>query len=414
MNASLTRSLEAGAPAAAALLSDLVGIPTVNPPGRCYPEMVARLEDHCHQLGLTTRVHRVPDTRVAAALGNADYPRLNLVARWDVGAAHTVHFNGHYDVVPASGDWRSGDPYLPHVAAGSLFGRGAADMKGSIAALLAALAGLRDAGLQPAVNIEASFTPDEETGGALGVGYLVSEGLVKADCVVVCEGAAGVQVACGHNGVLWLEVEVLGKAAHAARPQDGVNAFEQMATLVAGLAAYRRRLALPRYQYPDPAGQLRSPTVTLGGVFGGGPGDKVNTVPSRAHFSIDRRLVPGEAMGAVERDLRQHLDRAAVRAGARHRVHPLLRIDPCVVDLEAPVLRAFSRAIKSVRHRSALPKVTAGFTDLHYFVAGAGIPGLGYGVKGDGAHGQDERVRLRDLLQTARVYGEFILAGLEA
>jgi succinyl-diaminopimelate desuccinylase len=411
-NATLTRALEAGAPAAVELLAELVRIPTVNPPGCRYAELVALLDERCRGLGLTTRVHRVPDSRVAEVVGTADFPRLNLVARWDVGAPRTVHFNGHYDVVPASGQWRFGDPFRPAIAGGSLYGRGTGDMKGSLVALLAALAGLQDAGLRPAVNVECSFTADEETGGELGAGYLVRESLVDADCVVVCEGAAGAQVALGHNGVLWLEVEVLGKAAHASRPEDGVNAFEQMASLAAGLAGYRRRLTAPRRQYLDPSGTRRSPTATLGGVFGGGPGDKVNTVPARAFFSIDRRLVPGERVGPVETELRRTLEGIAARVGARHRVRPLLRIAPCVVDPGAEVIRAFSRAVQTVRRRPVGHKVTTGFTDLHYFVEEAGLPGLGYGVKGDLAHGQDERVRVRDLLQAARVYAEFIASGL--
>ncbi|MFA6109615.1 MAG: ArgE/DapE family deacylase [Candidatus Latescibacterota bacterium] len=412
MNAALTRALESGAPAAIELLADLVRIPTVNPPGCRYAELVALLDERCRGLGLTTKVHRVPDSRVAEVVGSADYPRLNLVARWDIGAPRTVHFNGHYDVVPASGSWRFGDPFCPEVSGGSLYGRGSGDMKGSIVALLAALAGLREAGLRPAVNVECSFTADEETGGELGAGYLVRESLIEADCVVVCEGAANTQVACGHNGVLWLEVEILGKAAHASRPEDGVNAFEQMAALVTGLGGYRKRLATPRRQYRDPSGTRRSPTVTLGGVFGGGPGEKVNTVPARASFSIDRRLVPSERLGPVETELRRALEMTAARTGARHRVRPLLRIAPCVVDPQAEVVRAFSRAVQSVRRRPVGHKVTTGFTDLHYFVEEAGLPGLGYGVKGEFAHGQDERIRVRDLLQTARIYAEFIASGM--
>ena len=83
-------------------------------------------------------------------------------------------------------------------------------MKGSIAALLMAIRALRESGSQPAFNIECSFTADEETGGQLGAGYVVREGLCKADFAVVCEGAAGSYVGCGHNGVLWLQVDVEG------------------------------------------------------------------------------------------------------------------------------------------------------------------------------------------------------------
>lgn len=407
----LKRAVAAEPATTAQWLADLVRIPTVNPPGAAYADLVAWLDERCAALGLTRQVHRVPDAVTARVVGDAAWPRLNLVARWDVGAPRTVHFNAHYDVVPAAGPWRGGDPFVPYQAGGHLYGRGTSDMKAAIAALLTAIAGLRRAGRQPAANVECSFTCDEETGGELGAGYLVRQGVVQADAVVVCEGAAGAHLGCGHNGVLWLDVEILGKAAHAARPQLGVNAFEQMAAVTVGLDRYRRRLASARRSWTGPDGQRRSPTLTLGGVFGGGPGDKINTVPARAHFSLDRRLVPGESVATVESELRQAVDAAA--GTARCRVRSLLRIDPCVVDPASGPVAAFGRAIRAVRRCQVQPRITAGFTDLHYFVVDAGLPGVGYGVRGAGAHGRDERVPLADVTQTAQVYAHFLLAGLD-
>jgi succinyl-diaminopimelate desuccinylase len=395
------------------LVRDLVRVPTVNPPGEHYREMIELLQERCARLGFRVGVHRVPDALVRQVAGTADFPRYNLVARWDVGAERTVHFNAHYDVVPAAGRWRSGGPFRPGISRGWCYGRGSGDMKGSIAALLTAVEALQRTGCRPAFNIECSFTADEETGGELGAGYLVRQGLVKADGVVVCEGGSGTQVGCGHNGVLWLEVEIRGRAAHASRPEEGINAFEQMVDLVRGLDPVKRRLADPRRRYRDFDGQQRSPTVNLGGVFGGGPGDKINTVPARASFTIDRRLLPGEALERAEDELRQALQRAASRHAVRCEIRSLLRLSPCVVDPQHPLLRAFARAVRTSRRQAAGFRVSSGFTDLHYFVEEGGLPGLGYGVKGARAHGQDERVEVRDLLQTARTYAGFMLRRIE-
>ena len=394
-------------------LRKMVRIATVNPPGESYRPMAVHLRDRLRDLGMRPTLHRVPDAEVAAAGIDPAYPRYNLVARWDVGAGRTVHFNAHYDVVPAApGDWRAAPPFEGRTRGGWLYGRGAGDMKGAITALLGALQSLRKTRVDPGVNVEVSFTADEETGGGLGAGWIVREGLIDADYAVECEGASGSRVGLGHNGVLWLEVEVEGKSAHASSPERGVNAFEKTAQMVYELRSVKRRLAGPSRRWQGPDGRSRQPTINVGGVFGGGHDQKVNTVPGRAMFSIDRRLVPGERLADVEAELVEALARAAARAGARHRVRRLLAIEPCVVCGDGVLPRAFARSVRSVRRHAVEFRVTPGFTDLHYFVD-AGLPGIGYGVHGERAHGADERVGLRDLVQTARTYADFLLRGLD-
>jgi succinyl-diaminopimelate desuccinylase len=392
-------------------LQAMVRLPTVNPPGTDYRRMVDWLVHRCEGLGLEVAVHQVPPEAVRRA--GLDLPRYNVVARWPVSGTPAVHFNAHYDVVPAAGKWRCGDPFNPEVRAGWLYGRGSGDMKGSIAALLMALEALRRTGRQPALGVECSFTADEETGGELGAGHLVRRGLVRAEGAVVCEGASGNRVGLGHNGVLWLEVEIEGKAAHASSPEQGHNAFEAMAELVWRLQSWKKELRAPARRWRTPDGQDRWPTLNVGGVFGGGPGDKVNTVPARAAFSIDRRVLPNETVAGAEAELRAALERAAAPLnGVKVRVHTRLRIAPCVVESGGGLPQAFARAVQRVRRRAAGFSATRGFTDLHYFVAEGGLPGVGYGVKGEQAHGIDERVGVRELVQTARVYAEFIAQGL--
>lgn len=394
--------------AALEALGQAVRIATVNPPGDRYEEMAGWLHDRCGALGMASEVHRVPDRLVRAAGVDPRYPRYNVVARLEAGAAQTIHFNAHYDVVPVGGGWKSGDPFSGKARGEWVYGRGAGDMKGSIAALLAAIEAIVETGAAPAVNIECSFTADEETGGHLGAGYVVDQGLVRADAVVVCEGASGMSVGCGHNGVLWGEVEVAGRSAHASSPGRGENAFEAMAAIVHHLQGYRRGLGSAARRYRDVSGQQRSPTVNLGGVFGG-DGQKVNTVPGNARFTIDRRLVPGESTARVERDLGRAVAAAARRGGARAEWRPQMRIEPCVVDPRHALPQALARSVRAVRRRPARFRTTTGFTDLHYFVVDGGLPGVGYGVDGQNAHGADERARARDVLHTARIYADLTL-----
>ena len=85
------------------ILRDMVRIGTVNPPGLDYRAMVEHLSVRCQGLGMRSKVHRVADGEVRRIIGSSEYPRYNLIARWDVGRERTVHFNAHYDVVPCSG-----------------------------------------------------------------------------------------------------------------------------------------------------------------------------------------------------------------------------------------------------------------------------------------------------------------------
>ena len=394
-------------------LKELVSIPTVNPPGTHYTEIVEVLQARCKALGMQTEMVQVPQAEAQTVVPHAEnYPRLNLIARWDVGAEKTVHFNAHYDVVPVSGNWRR-PPFQPEVVGDWLYGRGSDDMKDSIAALLFAIAALRENGVQPAFNIECSFTCDEETGGELGAGYIVRKELVQADYVVNCEGGSVLDVGLGHNGVLWLSVTVHGKAAHAARPEKGLNAFEKMAYLVTALCSLKPRLAPQVRVFKTPAGQQRRPTINIGGVFHGTAGDKVNTVPAQATFSIDRRILPIENLAAVEEEFRAAIEEVCQSdPDLTVDVNTTLRIEPCVVEPENPLPQAFARAVRTVRHQPIKFSTTTGFTDLHFFVEDGGMPGVGYGPHGEGAHGIDERVSISDLVQTAKVYAVFMTKGL--
>ncbi|MDD5747042.1 MAG: M20/M25/M40 family metallo-hydrolase, partial [Candidatus Omnitrophica bacterium] len=191
-----------------ALTKALVDIPTVNPPGQRYEQLVDLLESRCKAVGLETRRYVVP-RREWKKLGiHGGSSRINLVARWNAGRKKTLHINGHYDVVPATASWTT-DPFKAVVRDGKLFGRGSEDMKANIACALSAVAALKKLQIMPAVNVELSFTPDEETGGEAGLAYLVKKNLVKAD-YALGEGCEGDYVAIGNKGMLWLEVEVCG------------------------------------------------------------------------------------------------------------------------------------------------------------------------------------------------------------
>jgi succinyl-diaminopimelate desuccinylase len=409
---SVDAMIERGRERLVASLRELVRIPTVNPPGRHYGRIVEHLVARCESLGLTTRTIPVPPSAARRVVPHADeYPRTNVLARWHVGARRTVHFNAHYDVVPTSGGWRV-DPFGGDVKGRWLYGRGSDDMKDSIAALLFALEVLRESGIAPAFNVECSFTADEETGGQLGAGWLDAKRFLRADAVVSCEGGSGLTVGYGHNGVLWLRVAVHGRAAHASNPNAGLNAFEKMTELVTALQALKQRFDAPERVFRTVSGIERKPTLNIGGVFFGTEGDKENTVPASATFTIDRRIPPNETLADAESELRQAMEDAQKTIpDLRFDVTRTLGIEPCRTDPAHPFAQEFARVVRSVRRRPVRFGLTSGFTDLHYLVGAAHRPGVGYGPSGEGGHGANERSRLDDLVAVTRIYARFIACG---
>ncbi len=408
MSDPLGRAIADGEAALLALAAELIRIPTVNPPGEHYARCAKTLARMCREAGLKTRIVRVPQAAIARRLPTAArLPRDIVLARWDAGAARTVHFNAHYDVVPAATTgWRFG-AFEPRVHRGFLYGRGSGDMKGSIACLLHALATLRARGIAPGVNVEVSFTPDEETDSEFGAAWLVRKRLLRADYAIVCEGGSGGHVGCGHNGVLWFEVEVLGRAAHGSTPHRGLNAIEQMSALVLELKKYRRRLARRTFRAPD--GRLRVATLNIGGVTSTHAGAKINTVPGAVTFTLDRRVLPDERLAEAERDLRAFV-RAACRRipRLRVRVRKTTQHTATFSDPAAPFPRAFAAALSRVRGRPARFTVSSGFNDTHFFAGEAGLPTIGWGPGGENCHGCDERVRVKELVQVAQTYAEFL------
>jgi succinyl-diaminopimelate desuccinylase len=305
--------------------------------------------------------------------------------------------------VPVSGTWRHGNPFSGAVEKGVIYGRGTADMKGSIASLLTALDALVSTRTRPKMNIEVSFTADEETDSYLGARWIVDEAPINPDYAIVMEGGEGDEVCCGHNGTLWMEVTVHGRAAHGSKPQDGVNALEKMAALVLELEAYKKQIA--RRTFLTPEGKTMRPTINVGGVFACGPGAKINTVPALASFSIDRRVLAIENHAAAERELRAFLAAAARRIpGCKISVSRVSQNFSCFTRPSHPFFRAMAASVKSVRKRPTVFNVSTGFNDVHYFSHHLKIPTLGYGPGGEDIHAVDERARVKDLLNSAKIY----------
>ncbi|MFA6962801.1 MAG: ArgE/DapE family deacylase [Opitutaceae bacterium] len=393
-----------------ALLQRLVRLPTVNPPGDHYDAITRLLAAELSSAGLKTRRFTIPPALLKKMLPAEQhgYPRYNVLGKLTArGAKKTLHINAHYDVVPVSGVWKHDNAFSGAVDRGWIYGRGTADMKGSHASLLLALRALRATGTTPKLNVEVSFTADEETDSELGAGWLVHHAPIRPDYAIVMEGGEGNGVCCGHNGVVWLNVSVHGKAAHGSRPDLGVNALEKMSALVRALDSYK--LLLTKRTFTAPDGVVKTPTINVGGVFASGSGGKINTVPALASFSIDRRVLPVETVDKVERELRAFLrDAAKAIPQCRITVEKVSHNHPCFTSPDDPFFAAMAGCVTRVRKRKSVFRTSYGFNDMHFFAHHLKIPTLGYGPGGDNCHAVDERASLRELVASAKIYAELL------
>jgi succinyl-diaminopimelate desuccinylase len=391
------------------VLQRLVRIPTVNPPGENYAAITALLVRELSTAGLEARRLSIPGSVARERLPPElrIFPRYNVLGFLDAGAAKTLHFNAHYDVVPAGGRWRHKSPFAPALEGGWIYGRGTADMKGSIACLLLALRAMRATGARPHCDVEVSFTADEETDSFLGAGWLVDHVPLRADYAVVMEGGEGRLIGCGHNGVVWLNVTVHGRPAHGSTPEKGINALEKMSALVLALEDYKRRLAHRQFHTPD--GRDMHPTINIGGMFGAGPGGKINTVPFEANFSIDRRVIATETVAQAERELREFLAAAARRIPrCRITIEKVSENHPCFREPDHPFFAAVEASVRRVRGGRPVFYVSTGFNDMHFFAEHLRVPTVGYGPVGTNPHAIDERVRVADLVAAAKIYADLL------
>ena len=234
-------------------LAELVKVPSDNPPGDCAPhgERTAAL---LTELGFKVERHPVPADVVRA---NGMISATNLIVRERFGPGPTIALNAHGDVVPPGLGWTS-DPYGATIRDGYMYGRGVAVSKSDIATYSYALLALKASGAPLAGTVELHFTYDEEVGGGIGPAWILEQGLSRPDFALSAGFAYGITTA--HNGCLHLEVEIVGRSAHAARPDTGVDALEAATGVLSELYAIRRSYATTKSKVDG----IGAPTLTVG------------------------------------------------------------------------------------------------------------------------------------------------------
>ncbi|MDP2870948.1 MAG: M20/M25/M40 family metallo-hydrolase [Bacillota bacterium] len=320
--------------------------------------------------------------------------RFNVVARTAAtGAVTDILLTGHTDTVPVLEGWET-DPFRPTIAGDRLYGLGAADQKAGIAAQLAALDGLYEAGLLHTRNLLVAFTPDEE---ALSDGMLAFlEDRPQANLALLSEPHYS-PVTIGWPGKALVKVTVHGKAAHGGRPQHGVNAIEQAALFLAALA---------EAQVPEHPRLGRHPFVTLS--IRGGYERYSLTVPDRCELTISKQLVPGESKDSVL----ELVHRCARAMGAARLEAELARpyYPPAEVDPGHPQLQRFAALHRRVTGEDPAFGYGKGVNDGDYLVE-AGITTVIFGPSGGNTHQPNEWVSLEQTAVCAEVYYRMCVEG---
>jgi succinyl-diaminopimelate desuccinylase len=419
MHESLFRRIEAKRDDLVELTRDLIRFPTVNPPGEAYTPCAEYLGNRLKARGFDVGYHRGE----GEAGDSARYPRTNVVARRD-GAAPgpCVHFNGHIDVVPAGHGWTV-DPFAAVVQDGKVYGRGACDMKGGLAAAIIAVEALVEENAALPGALEISGTVDEESGGYGGVGYLAKRGFFsrpRVDHVIIPEPLNVDRVCIGHRGVWWAEIETHGRIAHGSMPFLGDCAVRHMGAFIGRLESeLYPALAEKRTEMPVVPEGARQSTLNINSIHGGLPEDRdglpAPLVPDSCRLVLDRRYLIEEDPAEVRREIVALLEGLKRdRKGFDYALREVLAFQPTMTDPEAPVVRAVSAAIEEVLGRPAQQVVSPGTYDQKHIVRVGHLEdciAYGPGIL-DLAHQPDEYVGIDDMVASAKVMAAATLALL--
>ncbi len=395
------------------LTRDLIRIPTLNPPGEYYREICEYIQSRLRKHGFACQM-----IRAEGAPGDSGrYPRWNLIARLE-GAAQgeTVHFNSHIDVVEVGRGWTV-DPFEGLVRDGRIYGRGACDMKGGLAASVIAAEAFADAFPGFSGAIEISATADEETGGYGGVAYLAEQGHFspeRVQHVIIPEPLNKDRICLGHRGVWWAELETHGAIGHGSMPFLGDCAVRHMGAVITEMEeSLFPALAEKKTEMPVVPEGARQSTLNINSLHGGQEelpedftGFPAPVVPDSCRMVIDRRFLIEENIDDVKAEFLALLEKVGKeRPKFRYDLRDMHEVQPTMTAEDAPVVRAVAAAIAETQGKHPSYVVSPGTYDQKHIDRIGRLKNCiayGPGIL-DLAHQPDEWVGVEDMLDSAEV-----------
>jgi succinyl-diaminopimelate desuccinylase len=364
------------------LTRDLIRFRSVNPPGDEEP--VARyLAGRMEEFGIQADVQLIEPGRA------------NLIARLPGNGAGHLVYTGHMDVVPPGEQPWEHDPYGADAVDGVIYGRGSADMKGGVAAIVAAMAALASSSFRPRADVVLAATAGEEA-GLYGARFVVENGSLRDSSYLVVAEPTDLNVLIAEKGILWVDVQAYGRTAHGSMPWLGANAIAYMARLIPRLEEY----PLP-FQESELLGK---PTLSVNIISGG---NKANVVPDACRITLDMRTVPSQRHPEIVDAIREMARRTADEYNPEIRTEIEVVHDENSVETQRtePLVEATVRAVQRVRGEA--PSVAGvnyatdaailgpGY-DIPMVICGPGAPGM--------AHQPDEHVEVDQLVKAAQIY----------
>jgi len=398
-----------------ALTQALIRIPTLNPPGQDYRTICEYLDRRLKAHGFETeliRAHGTPGD-------SPKYPRWNIIARRTGSlAGDCVHFNSHTDVVEVGNGWTF-DPFGAELKDGKIYGRGACDMKGGLAASIIAAEAFIETHPHFAGAIEISGTADEESGGYGGVAYLAEQGYFdpkRVQHVIIPEPLNKDRICLGHRGGWWAEIETKGEIAHGSMPFLGDCAVRHMGAV---LQEFENKLfpamASRMTDMPVVPEGARNSTMNINSIHGGQrendadfDGLPAHCVPDSCRIVIDRRFLVEEPLDQVRGEVTALLEGLrTTRPDFDYQLTELNSVLPSMTDRDAPVVQTVARAIKDVMGVTAQYVASPGTYDQKHIdrigklknciAYGPGVLEL--------AHKPDEWIGVDDMIDSACVMG---------
>lgn len=356
------------------LLEKLVSIDSVNPdlvPGAEGERKIALfVAEWLRERGLEVHVEDAGNGR----------PNVIAIAR-GTGGGKSLMLNAHMDTVGVAG---MGQPFIPEIKDGRLYGRGALDTKSALAAFMMATAGAMKSRLRGDVILTAVI--DEEY-ASLGTEAVAAKW--KADAAIIGE-PTGLALVIAHKGFAWFEIETYGVAAHGSLPEAGVDAIVKMGKVLSGVDQMAARLASSdRHPLLGP-GSMHASLISGGQEF--------SSYPAACRLSLERRTLPGESIRAIEAELAGMLDEIGkADRDFRASVSTKMFRGPLEVSMDEPVVRTLAKQVAVVTGKEPEYKGMGGWMDSA-LLADAGIPSVIFGPAGEGLHGKCEWVDLESVL----------------
>ena len=373
------------------LLSRLVELNTESIPKKGYGECASILVEEAENNSLTAEI---VDGEKGA---NDGLSRPNVIVTLDSGSDTTLLLESHFDVVPPGTGWKY-PPFKLTVENGKAYGRGTADNKSGIAAVMGALRKLSNEEFD--INLKLVAGVDEETGGRYGVDYVMSDWGLKGDAALVVD-AGPESLFLGASGIIWGKLLVKGRQGHAGYPFRAKNAIEEAVKLLAEFEQYRRLVEKKESVLHAPSGVPRKFVWGRYSVTMIQAGEKENVIPGTCEVRFDRRLLPEEPIEHAEKEVMDYFQKALETTGVEATLELVNRQQGYCTSADLVFVETVSEAIQKTTGQRLPLAGELGGNDGSFF-AKNGIPVVCYGtIRADTRyHGVDEFVYLQDVKNT--------------